>query len=568
MAEPIPRWTTELREHTSGIDHLGLGSVSNQQILARLVPDLFVLTVHPGYHAFYSFVLDEYWRRDLPRSRAAWLRFFRSKELIYSIACNLCDHPDYEGDFGNIVGSRKTLALAEEPPRGGYATDTNYIKSPFGGYGLYYRSVMSSMGLVYLQQETKYPVDVPTELGKELAEGFRTRIGHTRYWNRYFDKDTVPATVVREYGEAACLCRLRDGNPDLVLTRDVLLHGGQPTGAAARRASLRMMLDVARATDGYSLDQVAFRQLVYYGEDEQGASWRPSADLQDPPAQLSIVDTWRRWRLYQAREFYAYALDGIWRWLVDWGLDQEGDARPIPIAEAIDALVEAVDPGAFAVETELPRLPIDPKTRLTRATRDLRRLAGEPDIFPAEEPSWPDRAFSLDADLTEWALYDCTGRGNVSPEVMATACLGLLLLTGTRFDHLAHEMREDWAYARAGGTQRLSLGRFILNLRRRMANDEAVRDLAEWILRDYVIAQHLRVANGKLPFNTYRFVQEGDALRFFDRTRPIDMNSARFTALSFTVSDLGFVEPLSFDEHALTTDGEAFLESGDWTEDS
>jgi hypothetical protein len=70
------------------------------------VPDLFVLTVHPGYHSFYSFVLDEYWRRDdLPRSCAVWRCFYRSKELIFSIACNTCEHPDYGGEFANIVES-------------------------------------------------------------------------------------------------------------------------------------------------------------------------------------------------------------------------------------------------------------------------------------------------------------------------------------------------------------------------------------------------------------------------------------------------------------------------------
>jgi hypothetical protein len=108
LAESLPQWTTELKEQASGLDHLGLGSVS-QGILGNLVPDLFVMTIHPGSHSFYSFVLDEFWRRDdLPRTRASWRRFFRSKELIYSIACNLCEHPDYGGLFGNIIGSGKT----------------------------------------------------------------------------------------------------------------------------------------------------------------------------------------------------------------------------------------------------------------------------------------------------------------------------------------------------------------------------------------------------------------------------------------------------------------------------
>ena len=44
----VPQWTVPLREQTSGLDHLGLGSVGNQQILVRLLPDIYVQTVHPG----------------------------------------------------------------------------------------------------------------------------------------------------------------------------------------------------------------------------------------------------------------------------------------------------------------------------------------------------------------------------------------------------------------------------------------------------------------------------------------------------------------------------------------
>ncbi len=566
MTDPLPQWTRELREQTSGLDHLGLGSVSNQRILANLVPDLFVLTVHPGYHSFYSFVLDEYWRRDdLPRSRAAWRRFYRSKELIFSIACNTCEHSDYGGEFANIVGSGVTAGLAISPPRGGFRTDTDYIKSPFGGYGLYYRSIMSSMGLVHLQQDTAYPVDVQSEVGKELADRFRERISSTRYWKRYFDAERIPEAAVRQYGEVACLCRLRGDAPDLHPVRDVVLHGGLPANAAGRRSSLRMLLDLAEAADGWPLDQLSFRQLIYYGKDEAGATWRASRDATAPPNQLSVVDTWRRWRLYQAREFYSYALDGLWRWLVDWGVENEGDARPIPIENAVEALRASLDPDALADAADVPAPDVGSRTVIGRATRNLRELAGEPVLYPTGDEEWADRPFDVDADLTEWGLYVSTNRGAVEGDVMATACIALLLLTATRFDHLPHEHRDDWSYARAGGIQRLSFDRFISSLRRRLADKATVGDVAEWVLRDYVIAQHLRVANSKLPFNTFRFVQEGDALRFFDRTRPIDMNSARFIALSRTLSDLGFIAPLTLERHPLTPDGQTFLETGDWT---
>ena len=53
-----------------GRDHLGLDSVSSDQILPTLSPAINVLTFHPRYHSFYTFLLDEFWRRDRLRSYA------------------------------------------------------------------------------------------------------------------------------------------------------------------------------------------------------------------------------------------------------------------------------------------------------------------------------------------------------------------------------------------------------------------------------------------------------------------------------------------------------------------
>jgi hypothetical protein len=188
-----PQWTVPLREQTSGLDHLGLGSVGNQQVLVRLLPDIYVQTVHPGYLSFYAFVLDEFWRRDdLPRTRVSWRKFYRSKEVVFSVAANMCEHPDYDGDFGSIVGSNRTRDLAGDPPTGGIDTGLDYMKSAFGGYGLYYRSPMVAMGLVYPAPENGQPVDLPTERGQELAEAFRERIAKTVYWKRHSGPSGFP----------------------------------------------------------------------------------------------------------------------------------------------------------------------------------------------------------------------------------------------------------------------------------------------------------------------------------------------------------------------------------------
>jgi hypothetical protein len=79
-----PQWLAKMYPGKAGRDHLGLGSVSSDQILPSLSPAINVLTYHPRYFSFYVFLLDEFWRRDRPRSNQAWVHFFRPREFIFS----------------------------------------------------------------------------------------------------------------------------------------------------------------------------------------------------------------------------------------------------------------------------------------------------------------------------------------------------------------------------------------------------------------------------------------------------------------------------------------------------
>src|SRR3954464_13947479 len=100
---------------TVGRAHLGLGSVSSDQILPTLSPTINVLTFHPRYHSFYAFLLDEFWRRDLPRSPRAWIQFFRPRDFIYSIAMHMCDRNEHDLARG-ITGSKRTGRIAAREP--------------------------------------------------------------------------------------------------------------------------------------------------------------------------------------------------------------------------------------------------------------------------------------------------------------------------------------------------------------------------------------------------------------------------------------------------------------------
>ena len=162
-----PAWLARPYQTITGQDHLGLGSVSSDQILPSLAPGINVLTTHPRYWSFYTFLLDEFWQRPLPRTHSELSRFMRQGEFAFSVAVHLCPR---HGNLGNVNGSLKTRPLANER-RATYFSGENYMKSDLGGYGLYFRGVMEEVGLVGLASPPALPVS--DQGNRVLRELFR-----------------------------------------------------------------------------------------------------------------------------------------------------------------------------------------------------------------------------------------------------------------------------------------------------------------------------------------------------------------------------------------------------------
>ncbi len=272
-----PQWIAKMYEPKKGRDHLGLGSVSSDQILPRLSPGINVLTIYPRYHSFYTFLLDEFWQRDRVRSWSSWGLFFRPRDFIFSLGVFLCDQHEHEEGIA-AVGSQKTSPLAKQRQEA-YDTSTDYIKSDLGGYDLYYRSVMIELGLIYPGGPGfPYPMDVPTEYGKQVAAAFRQAVQHTSYFSQYFDHDTthVPRKIIEEYIRHACLCQLQVPTaPDRPLLLNAFLHGGNEVTATSRRETFRLFLDMAAQSQGTAVNQHIFRQLLYFKASSNGIVYHP-----------------------------------------------------------------------------------------------------------------------------------------------------------------------------------------------------------------------------------------------------------------------------------------------------
>lgn len=552
-----PQWTEKLYPPSQGQDHLGLGSVSSDQILPKLSPGIVVQTVHPRYWSFYTFVLDEFWRRDLPRTRRDFSRFYRPREAIFAAGCHLCDRPEHNqfGPLQAIVGSDNSRKLVQTQPAV-YDAQFNYIKDSLGGYGLYYSAAISRMGLTLpATPAAGLPYDAPTPEGRGVAAAFRAAIAGTRYYREYFNDDhaRVPAGVVVEYIRAACLCQLRTPTaPDRPLLQDVFLHAGGPRDADQRRATMRMFLELAEQTSGHELSEDHFRRLIYFrSTDAGGAVWTPA-----PPN----VRTARRWRLYQAREYYAYALNRLWRYLAEWGIGEvRSSGDMVPLTAWWKFVDDALDfaPLAAALEVDAPGL------GASSTVADLAQWATAAGNIEGDlDGSWDVAAPVMEHRLYRWA--DAAGR----EQAVIPAALTLMSLVAARVGSRRNELAfsDDWDICRDGGVSRLALSRFFNQWRDRQRF--TLGQAARWLFGDYVIRQHERVAVAKLAQtgDTFRFRRQGGYLRFYEADAPVRMSSSRFQALATTVYELGFVNSLYGATHALTDAGRRFLADGDLPE--
>jgi hypothetical protein len=544
-----PFWLSKMYPGKPGRDHLGLGSVSSDQILPTLAPSINVLTFHPRYHSFYVFLLDEFWRRERSKNYSSWVAFYRPREFVFSVGCYLCEKPEHQ-ELKNIVGGQKTSSLAGKRFEK-YSTDYHYIDSNLGGYGLYYRTAMADLGLIFPGgRGLPYPVDVPSKpLGMEVAESFRQAVQDTEYYNKYFldDLTEVPIQVIQEYIHKACLCQLKTtGAPDRKILQNLFLSGGNQEAAKYRSNTLRFFLDIAKKTDGSELEENDFRQLIYLNHSKKGMSYIPQQDL---------ILTFKRWRLYQAREYYSFAINALWFYITYWGLKNNGDRISLTISGFMRHIEKYLDFEAVTTHLNIKKGDINSNSSLDSFLNWIEGLGFEKFALSS---------INGDTSFNEHDLYELSNSNRTDPGYMVSSMVMLLAIIFMRVSDTDLWQQDEWQIAKMGSDGRLSMDGFVRSITRmRKSGPITLLETMEWLINKYVIIQHQMVASSKLPDNTFRFRRDGSQLKFFNLENTLAFMNSRFDSISTTVHELGFCGNLHSPDHSLSTDGKAFLENGE-----
>ena len=253
------------------------------------------------------------------------------------------------------------------------------------------------------------------------------------------------------------------------------------------------MCELAAQSVATPVDESSFRRLIYFGADRGDEHSKGPTFVPSEP----ILSTARRWRLYQAREYFNASVNEMWRRLTYWGLQREGDRVPVPMTE-VRASLEEIDFTSFAssIGVDLPDAGISAGSSY-QVLLDWVMSVGA--VSGALDDRWNlDAALSEDK-IIEWLDYE--GSSTEAGADHLAAALTLITFVAARLwrAELALVEPGDWFPVLEGGRKRLGMQRFLGQLRERVNDGATVGDVAEWLTFDYVISQHERVAMAKLP---------------------------------------------------------------------
>lgn len=548
---PVPRWIASTIEIKEGRDPLGLQTTTQDRLMPVLIPGILEGSRRGRYFSFHAFLLDEYRQKQMRPDPKSLGLFIRRREWDLGLAIQRC--PNHCGS--GPVGARGLGSSAIGP--GPFARGES-VESPFGGYGLYYRSPMAAFGIVAktgtLLGNDPIPIDVlyATERASSLVEGFRSAVRDTAYYRKWmWTEEDLPAAVVDEYAAVACLCRLRERGAERDAVHDALFgsdttgvqsgiqpNGDKPTDPESNVTFSDEAVRQRRRSVAHYLTLVdAVPEVVNSDGGYREAIWSATKALNDAHSPVA-----GQWAALVAKDVWQEAICSVWSALCQAGLSHTRRLGRGLTWDETRQMAESLVDGA-------PRLnPDEPTSGLVSA------LAAGTLRLPSNGA--PELKVS-DASMEE--LRHQTAGLNTAPA-------GVILLL-----ELARRAGErsgmGWEQAcRAASSWQPSLAEVLAGLRSHLDRDPTVKETIWWLVSRFIIPVHERISYSKLHANppefTFRFRWEDGLLRFYDNgVGRFPLASIRHGSLASLTWDLGLWEiPSKGDRPAvLTGRGMAFV---------
>lgn len=542
-------WTEKygVSERVRGLDHLGLESAA-ENLYDLVTPGFTNLAKRARYYALYCWILQDYFEGGYQETEE-FAPFFRRREHAYALACLSHDHaPDSPGASGVMgsINATKHWNSGADP----IDLSQSHMKSPLGGYGLYYRNAMQRAGLIQTESRPEKLTEAPPgqPSGRDLADAFRSVIEGTEYYRHYRDSRDVPREVLREYGEAACVCIMSDAPDGDGLCKALMQPDPPETDPAARAVhrsrseTLALIFDAIEKCGGERLHDGAWRHLMFYGRFADGRPY----DAPDSTRAAGTV-----WRVYQQRELHVYALTALWEELLVW-LEERREARLEEWVEELDSLVDLSRSGKyFGLQIEGGRL-----SEMTVSAM-LDAITEASDADTAFAPGLSERIEDLvsrRSSFSERSISETLGARKINgtgERIGAALWLSLVLYARTR--NWIEREAEEARLVQTGDARRWSVASFFRRVDLRQ--ESSVLEMLAWIYQG-LVRQHLTVAMSKLPLDTFKLLYDDGVLTFRARDEA-QFTADRYETILVICRDLGWVQVDSSGAYRLTSAGQA-----------
>jgi hypothetical protein len=541
-----PQWVEASLAIKVGRDPLGLQTTTQDRLTPILLPGVLELSRRARYFSFHAYLLDKYRELRNPPDGKVLSRFIKEREWEFGLAVLHCPHGCDSTPVGKNALDLVVNHQAPPFPRG------ESVESAFGGYGLYYRSPLAEFGIIArsgtMLGETPIVIDVlrETERARTLADSFRDAISGTEYEQQWMlTTAPIPLDVLVEYARACCLCQLphreaeRQAISAAIFGTDEESQPAMELPEADTPAESSDGLVILRASDaarqrllsvGHYLSLVDAMPAVV---DEQ-AAFRSAMWL---PAEIRSEDhdiIAGQWAGLIAKDVWQEALCSVWSEFCRTGLSatRERDGRGLTWSETRELVHGLVDGP--------PELDSDTKT--AELAEDIAQGGVD---FPE-----PDDGPVCDASLE--ALRAATAR-------LDTATSGLVALLELSRRSSARSGQGWELTSHSGSAWQVSIASVFETVARHLEEDPTVGDTLWWLVKQYIVRVHERIAYSKLPEDTFRFRWEEGRLQFYDNgVGRFPLAAIRNRTLSDLTFDLALWERVGLSAR-LTPRGQAFL---------
>lgn len=458
-----PQWITSTLRIKPGRDPLGFQTITSDRIMPQLLPGILALSQRARYISFHAFLLSEYQSRRLPATSNALSAFIKAREFELGVAAEYCSRRCWAD---GIVGKRRTDPAARQGLKVGVVERGESVESHLGGYGLYYRTPMSDLGLVAREGtmlgEEPTPIDVllPDSLAQPLAESFRACISQTRYYQKYmFNSEPIPKAVLAEYAEAACLCGIHDSPVEQQLLFDTIL--GPATGpggpeAEQRRRSMALFLALLEGDHEVAYSAQYFRRAIW------------DAFVVAHSATSARTAVLSQWAALIAKDWLQQGLTAVWSDLCRFGLrDQPSSGFN---TQELNELVSHRLLGSGTLRIGNTRVAYTPTTPTSE--------------FGA----------AVDATSDDHSLEDL--RQEILRENPAVGGLALVLTLCARLPDpkTAHRGWRDIGSQHS--EHQSGLLEFAALLERHLRAEPSLSETISWLVRQFILVPHERIAYG------------------------------------------------------------------------